>query len=112
MVMASSLTVCPVCNFELPAEVTRDSRFECLKCEATLQAVRSDTYHWIRRTVCWSATLTSAWMNGWHDASVVFVIPFYAIPVFVAWYNLERYFPPKKFECIDSYIQTLGIDPH
>lgn len=51
-------------------------------------------------------------MNGWHDASVVFVIPFYAIPVFVAWYNLERYFPPKKFECIDSYIQTLGIDPH
>jgi hypothetical protein len=47
-------------------------------------------------------------MKGWHDASVVFVISFYAIPVFAAWYYLERYFPAKKFERVGSYIQTLG----
>jgi predicted RNA-binding Zn-ribbon protein involved in translation (DUF1610 family) len=111
-VVASSLTVCPVCNVELPAKVTHYSRFECLKCGATLRPVRSDTYHWIRQIVCWSVTLTWAWMKGWHDASVVFVISFYVIPVFAAWYYLERYFPAKKFERVGSYIQTLGIDSH
>jgi predicted RNA-binding Zn-ribbon protein involved in translation (DUF1610 family) len=112
MVVESSLQVCPVCNFELSAEFTRHTRFECPKCEATLQPVRSDHYHLIRKIVCWSAILIWAWMNGWHDGSVVFVISFYAVPVFAAWYWLESFFPAKKLELADSYIQTLGIDPH
>jgi hypothetical protein len=103
---------CPVCKVELPAEVTRRSRVECLNCGTALQPARSDIYRWVRTIICWFAALTWAWTRGWHDASVVFVIAFYLMPVFATWYYLESYFPPKDFEPVGSYIQTLGIDSH
>jgi predicted RNA-binding Zn-ribbon protein involved in translation (DUF1610 family) len=108
--MASSLPVCPACNFELSPEFTRKSRFACPKCEAKLQPVRSDNYRLIRKIVCWSAILIWGWTNQ-HDASFVFFISAYAVPVFAAWHLLASYFPAKRFELADSYIQTLGIDP-
>ena len=112
MIVASSLPVCPLCNFELSRKLTRPSRFECPKCEATLQPVRSDNYRFIRKIVCWSAILIWAWIK--HDTSIVSIFFFYVLPVFAVWHWLESYFPAKHFEPAEragSYIQTLGIAP-
>jgi energy-coupling factor transporter transmembrane protein EcfT len=63
-------------------------------------------------TVCGVIAVVTARLRGWEDWSfLIFVVSFYALPVFVLWDTIVfNMFPPRKFEAVPSPFQTLGIN--
>ena len=53
----------------------------------------------------------TAKMSGFDWSFLIFVVSFYAIPVFILWDVIVfKLFPPTKFKPVSSSFQTLGIN--
>jgi len=70
----------------------------------------SSGYLWLRAIACYGAAALIAWQRGWEPSFIVFVVSFYAIPLFIIWRFIEqRIFPRKRFEVAPPPYQTLKI---
>ena len=99
---------CPVCGAELHPEGRQ--RLDCPDCGTTLIEARSSAYGWPELVVCYGVASLIAWKRGWEPSFIVFVVSFYAIPVFIVWQSIKRtFFPPKSFRVAPSRIQKLGL---
>ena len=101
---------CPLCHgFLLPKDI-QVFRFDCPHCLKTLTPCFFLGYMWIRALVCIGVGVAIAW-RSWHDSFMIFVVAFYASPIFFLWdLAVHSFFMPKNFEPATSRFQTLGLN--
>ncbi len=102
------IPICPVCRTLLQTEGR--ARFDCAHCGTALKEARSVVYLLLRGIVCTSAAALLALKRGWEPSFIIFVLSFYAIPLFYLWRLIEvRLFPATRFEVVTSPLQHLNF---
>jgi hypothetical protein len=102
---------CPECKGILTPETIRPVPFNCPYCAKYIKPIRRPRYLWLRILVCGGVAVVTARMRGFDWSFLIFVVSFYALPVFILWDVIVfKLFPPTKFEPVSSPFQTLGIN--
>lgn len=100
---------CPACQGDLTLATILAAQIICPHCEKVLRP--SKGYLWVRFLICFAAgAITAKLRTGFDWSFLIFVVSFYAILVLFLWNaTLYRLFPPRRFEAIAPFVQTLGI---
>ncbi len=102
---------CPECKCILTPETIRLGPFDCPYCAKHIRPIRRPSYLWLRILVCLGVAVVTARMSGFDWSFLIFVVSFYALPVFILWDVIVfKLFPPTKFGPVSSPFQTLGIN--
>src|SRR3981081_4594876 len=100
---------CPVCRASVATELIGAPSCECPNCHTELIRLRGRGYMWLRAVICCGAAVAICWTK--HLGSfMVFVVSFYALPLFFIWDSeISKFFPPTKLEPATGPYQTLGL---
>jgi hypothetical protein len=102
---------CPECKGILTTETIRLGPFNCPYCAKYIRPIRRPSYLSLRILVCVGVAVVTARLRGFDWSFLIFVVSFYALPVFILWDVIVfKLFPPIKFEAVSSPFQTLGIN--
>jgi len=104
------MPTCPLCSGEIPPEDVRLVPFTCAHCGKRIKPADRPSYLWLRTLLCLGIAIGAARSRGWDWSFLIFVIGFYALPVFFLFDRIRfTLFPPKKFEPAQPYVQTLDL---
>jgi hypothetical protein len=100
---------CPMCKSPLCPKVVKVHCFNCPDCGTLLMPDRGRAYFWLRICFGFGGALIWSW-HRFHDSFMVFFAGFYAYPLTLLWFLLEKnLFPPRKFRRYDEGFVTLEI---
>lgn len=112
MALASDqISECPECKGTLTRETIRPGPFNCPYCAKYIRPVHRPRYLWVRGLICVILAVVTARWRGFDWSFLIFVVSFYALPLFVLWDLIVfKLSPPRKFEPVSSPFQTLTIN--
>ena len=101
---------CPVCGGALTRWAMSPYFFDCPHCLKQLRPSHRRAYRWARWGLCGALAIAAARLKGFDWSFLVFVVAFYALPVFFFWdvFALDLS-PPTQFERTRGSVQKLGI---
>ena len=103
---------CPECKGILTPETIRPGPFNCPYCAKYIRPIRRPSYLWLRILVCGGVAVVTARMRGFDWSFLIFVVSFYALPVFILWDVIVfQLFPPTSCSQHGTPSPTLLILP-
>ena|ERR1700674_1076612 len=96
--------LCPACRGRLPKDRIRLHPFDCPHCSERLEPLFFHGYQLVKFLITFGLALAWAWHSGWTGSSVIFVISFYQLPLYVFLWDLIlcEFYLPRKFEAAPS----------
>jgi hypothetical protein len=96
--------LCPTCGGNLPKNRIRLFAFDCPHCSERLEPIFFLGYQWVKFLLTLGLALALAWHGGWTGSSVIFVISFYQLPLYVFLWDLilREFYLPRKFKAAPS----------